>query len=917
MRRAVSILALLLAAPFLPAGEKTESSAAHAACSAPQDTVDPAMLERPTAIVAGVGKVSQKVTAKTPAVQDSRSVATTPRGINDSYSATGNVRISVAAPGVLVNDANPNGVASALRVSAGTTSTHGGNVNLGSDGSFTYNPSPGFEGTDTFTYTLTDGKGNIDTSTVSVAVSGVIWFVNATADAGGDGRFTSPFNALTGAGSFDAAAADDPGDNIFLSSGSYTGGLTLKNNQKLIGQGATASLSSITGITPPRGSDILPSTGGSNPVISANVSNIILGSGNTIRGVTLDVTSPAATAITGSGFGTLTVADASVGGTNGQALNLKTGKLAATFSGISSTNSATSGISLSGVGGSLETSLTTVTNPTGIGLQVADAPTGASLGFGDAAVSGSGDTGVSLSNNAGNVGFGRLDISPDADQRGIEASYDSESDGSITARSGAVSTDGATAVEVARVGGTLPLKVTLTSVAANGGNNGIVLTNTGGSFTVTGDGTNAPNGSGGTIQNMMGGADGTAAGRGISLSNVQNFSLTAVNLHDFSNFAIRGTTVTGFTLNHSVISGAIGNSAGASDEAAISFDNLLGSASILNSNIGRGFEFIVKISNSRGTLNRLTMDGDTFGSVDRALGSDAVQIVARNTAVLKATVTNSVFTQAREDLFNAAAAGASSIDLVFRGNRLSNSHPAVLSTASSVLLFSTSTGAVTYDISCNSMRDADGSALVAAKGASDSGSGGTMTGSIVNNQIGVAGATSSGSKAASGIFVSSLRSGTHTIRIANNTIRQYNEAGIFLRANDGASTLNATITGNLAAEPAALALAGLHAENGSLETDANVTNIVIGDFANARFQNDFTSGGPSNGTDVDLVKLGSARAAMNLSRAGSRSNDTVVVVQDDDVGSPTVNASEVTLVNTRPATPPVVRSCTPPATPKR
>ena len=915
MRRVVSLLCLFATPALLIAGET--ALPAHAACSAPPDTVDPAMLERPTAIVAGVGKVSQKVTAKTPAVQDSRSVATTPRGINDSYSATGNVRISVAAPGVLVNDANPNGVASALRVSAGTTSTQGGNVNLGSDGSFTYNPFPGFEGTDTFTYTLNDGKGNTDTATVSIAVSGVIWFVNATAGAGGDGRFTSPFNALTGAGSFDAAAADDSGDAIFLYSGSYTGGLTLKNEQKFIGQGATAALSSITGIVPPTGSDPLPSTGGSNPVLSANVNNVTLGSGNTIRGITLNVTSPAAIAITGSGFGTLTVADAAVGGTNGQALNLKAGTLAATFSSISSTNSATSGVSLSSVGGSLETGLTTVTNPTGIGLQVAEAPTGASLGFGDATVGGSGDTGVSLSNNAGNVSFGNLNISPDADQRGIEASYDSESDGSITARSGAVSTDGATAVEVARVGGTLPLKVTLTSVAANGGNNGIVLTNTGGSFTVTGDGTNAPNGSGGTIQNMLGGADGAEAGRGISLNNVQNVSLTAVNLHDFSNFAIRGTTVTGFTLNHSVISGAIGNSAGASDEAAISFDNLLGSASILNSNIGRGFEFIVKISNSRGTLNRLTMDGDTFGSVDRALGSDAVQIVARNTAVLKATVTNSVFTQAREDLFNAAAAGASSIDLVFRGNRLSNSHPAVLSTASSVLLFSTSTGAVTYDISCNSMRDADGSALVAAKGASDSGSGGTMTGSIVNNRIGVAGATSSGSKAASGIFVSSLRSGTHTIRIANNTIRQYNEAGIFLRANDGASTLNATITGNLAAEPAALALAGLHAENGSLETDANVTNIVIGDFANARFQNDFTSGGPSNGTDVDLVKLGSARAAMNLSRAGSRSNDPVVVVQDDDVGTPTLNASQVTLVNALPATPPAVTGCTPPATPKR
>lgn len=68
MRRGVSILALLLAAATaLPTPEKTFDL--HAACAAPPSTVDPAMLERPTAIVAGVGKVSQKVTAKTPAVQ--------------------------------------------------------------------------------------------------------------------------------------------------------------------------------------------------------------------------------------------------------------------------------------------------------------------------------------------------------------------------------------------------------------------------------------------------------------------------------------------------------------------------------------------------------------------------------------------------------------------------------------------------------------------------------------------------------------------------------------------------------------------------------------------------------------------------------------------------------------------------------
>jgi tetratricopeptide (TPR) repeat protein len=69
MSRAASMLALLLAAPVVLADEKTEIAAAHAACAVPPDAVDPAMLERPTALKEGIGKVSQKVTAKTPQVQ--------------------------------------------------------------------------------------------------------------------------------------------------------------------------------------------------------------------------------------------------------------------------------------------------------------------------------------------------------------------------------------------------------------------------------------------------------------------------------------------------------------------------------------------------------------------------------------------------------------------------------------------------------------------------------------------------------------------------------------------------------------------------------------------------------------------------------------------------------------------------------
>ena len=103
---------------------------------------------------------------------------TPPIAVNDSYSATGNVSISVpAANGVTTNDTLNSGTVSAFDA----TSTHGGNVNMTTSGpnigAFTYDPPAGYTGTDTFTYTLTNGDGS-STATVSITISDMIWFVD-------------------------------------------------------------------------------------------------------------------------------------------------------------------------------------------------------------------------------------------------------------------------------------------------------------------------------------------------------------------------------------------------------------------------------------------------------------------------------------------------------------------------------------------------------------------------------------------------------------------------------------------------------------------------------------------------------------------------------------------------------------------
>lgn len=76
----------------------------------------------------------------------------------DAYSTPAGTSLTVAAPGVLANDTNPDGPATSLVVAdPGTRATSSGTVSINADGSFTYAPNAAFAGTDTFTYVA--GKG--------------------------------------------------------------------------------------------------------------------------------------------------------------------------------------------------------------------------------------------------------------------------------------------------------------------------------------------------------------------------------------------------------------------------------------------------------------------------------------------------------------------------------------------------------------------------------------------------------------------------------------------------------------------------------------------------------------------------------------------------------------------------------------
>jgi hypothetical protein len=796
------------------------------------------------------------------------SLTATPVAVDDSYAALGNVRISVPAPGVLGNDFA--GVPSAT-ITAPTSSTNGGDVAVNANGSFTYNPPAGFEGTDTFTYTLTNAAGS-NSATVTITVSGMIWFVNNTASCPCDGRLTNPFNTLAAFAAVNNGSGNNPAanDNIFLyeSAIDYVGPVTLLNGQRFIGQDATASLSTVTALTPPTYSDPLPATNSGNAVIvniTSAGNSVNVASGNTLRGFT---GGNSGTDINGTSFGTLTIADVTLNGT-GQALNLTTGTLDTTFDSISSTASTTTGISLTSVGGTLTSPSTTITSPVGIGLSVNTSS--ASLSFGNTSATLSGATGVSLTTNSGAITFGALNITPVPGQRGLLATDNSMT---ITSTSGAISTAGAIAVEITRAIGNTPLAVSQTSVSANGDTTGIVLTNTNGSFTVTGDAGSANNSSGGTIQNTT--------SHGISLSNTMNISLDQMNIQSTGGSGIDGTQVTAFTFTN----GTINNSGNGLGESNIAFNgsgtlvgnNISGTLTVTGSILTNAFDSGLDVRGNGGTISHATVTGNTItSSTSTATSKGAgINFVGTGTAstvqsLTRATITGNTVMNfpsnagiqinygnvtAIGPLATAGVPGDATNVILIANNPVIRGNSAANRFGTSAIILSANGGnsaqrsRMNFDVSNNpSVGNSLGTAILIGNNGYA-----TMTG-IINNNVIVANNTvaSSGIGGGNGVVVSNAETPDLELTVTNNNISQVDGNGILLVGRGVTGLAKISIKNNIVATPLTGARPGIRVDAGNA---ASADDAVCVDISGN------TSGGSGGFPGIGMRKQGT-NAAIN------------------------------------------------------
>jgi hypothetical protein len=304
---------------------------------------------------------------------------TSPIANADTYAASGNIPISLAVGSVLANDIDPDSGNNALltvtevqgsgaNVGVATDTDQPGrggvkgSVKLNADGSFDYEPPPGFVGADTFTYKTSDATtSSIEPTTVTVNISGMVWFINN--NAGGSlnrGTFSNPFTTIAffnTANTSGVALDAKNGDIVALRTGIYTetDGINLRNTQKLIGNAVQFSTVFTAAANSSSAYTTFAGAAASAPTIVTTAGNgVDLADSNTVRGLNVGNT-PGFFGFNGAAVGSPVINTVNVTGTGGAISVSTSGAFASnvSFGTLDSSSSPGANINLVGVTGTL------------------------------------------------------------------------------------------------------------------------------------------------------------------------------------------------------------------------------------------------------------------------------------------------------------------------------------------------------------------------------------------------------------------------------------------------------------------------------------------------------------------------------------------------------------------------------------
>lgn len=272
----------------------------------------------------------------------------------ESFSSVGNTELQVggsrgsglevyySGTSLLAPDSDPNG--GTLSTTPGPiTTADGATVTMAADGTFTYQPVTGFNGTsDSFSYQVNTSEQTsaLATATIYFGDGARVWYVD-NADSAGDGSSAAPFNSLT-----TAVAAAKSNDVIFLFGNAvtpYSGGETLGSGVTLVGQSAGLNVN---------GEDLLDASSGAPPAqLTSGAAGLTLTDGDVLDGVSIenagtdgvdmgagafviqnvDITDAHDDGISAAGNASLTVTGSTITGSGADAISVDQASVSQTF----------------------------------------------------------------------------------------------------------------------------------------------------------------------------------------------------------------------------------------------------------------------------------------------------------------------------------------------------------------------------------------------------------------------------------------------------------------------------------------------------------------------------------------------------------------------------------------------------------
>jgi VCBS repeat-containing protein len=746
---------------------------------------------------------------------------------NDSYNGIGNTQVVGAgnsspttpyasyAASLLAND-----LGTSLTVTAvnNVATTLGGTITIAADGSFTYTPPVGVTATtDTYTYQLNSSGASV-TGTVSFPLTNKVWYVKNDVAGTGTGRSHDPFKKLAGVAP-SAENSSAAGDYIYVMFGDGTSanqnaGVTLKNNQLLVGSGVALTVNSIN-----------LAVAGTNPVISNTAgSAVTLANGNTVSGVTLS--GATASGIAGSATNGATIDNALISGNGGSGISLTnaigTVSIAST---VTISNNTANGLLVSGgngtitaagpitanatqrsvnigsrTGGAVTVSGTVIDN--GTGINVANNTGGTVTFSGTQTLSTGSNTAVTLATNTGAT----------TDFTGTLGITTTSGTGFSATGGGTVSVQGASNTISSSAGPGVALSavtigasnVTFRSVSAAGGGTGISLaTVTGGTFNVTGTGVA---GSGGSITSTTAGV--SITGSGALTSNLTNVNIsggtTAISGTTFGTLNVTGVSASGATalnLTTGTLSGTFSTLTATGGTNGISLTTVGGTVSATGGTLSgsSGSEFVV----SGGAVS-LTYPG----GISQGAAATAVNVSGGHTGTL-------TFNTGTINAFSGTGLLFDNADGTYNFNgttTLNTGAPSV----SAITIQNASAGTFSFNGSTNLT---NGAAATSAFVVNSSTPAITYSGNIT--------------KTSTGLMLDITNQASGTITFQTGTLAASAGTGIQLANADGTVNFNGTTT--LTGGATISIVAGTDAVNGSQGTfnfssNTSVTNGTGGSF---------------------------------------------------------------------------------------